>query len=44
MGKHNETRVSYGHSIVIDPWGNIIHDMGPEKVGVDIIDIDLGVI
>ncbi|VDN56412.1 unnamed protein product [Dracunculus medinensis] len=23
-GKHNEKRVSYGHSMVVDPWGTII--------------------
>jgi deaminated glutathione amidase len=30
-GKHNEKRESYGHSIVIDPWGVILADAG----GVD---------
>lgn len=23
-GKHNEGRSSYGHSLVVDPWGQII--------------------
>jgi len=30
-GKHNEKRESYGHSVVIDPWGEILADAG----GVD---------
>jgi len=27
-GKHNAKRESYGHSIVIDPWGEILVDAG----------------
>lgn len=23
-GKHNEKRVSYGHSMIVDPWGAVI--------------------
>lgn len=30
----------YGHSIVVDPWGNVTHDMGEEE-GVAVIDVDL---
>ncbi|KAK0615249.1 carbon-nitrogen hydrolase [Bombardia bombarda] len=28
VGKHNEKRVSYGHSMIIDPWGAILADVG----------------
>ena len=24
VGKHNESRVSYGHAVVVDPWGKMI--------------------
>lgn len=27
-GRHNEKRESYGHSLVIDPWGKILIDAG----------------
>lgn len=27
-GAHNEKRTSYGHSIVISPWGEIISELG----------------
>ena len=30
-GRHNEKRESYGHSLVVDPWGVIVADAG----GVD---------
>jgi len=28
FGKHNERRESYGHSIAINPWGDILADAG----------------
>lgn len=28
VGKHNEKRVSYGHSLIIDPWGTVLADLG----------------
>ena len=31
FGKHNRKRESYGHSLVVDPWGTVIADAG----GVD---------
>lgn len=27
-GRHNDKRVSYGHSLAIDPWGKILADAG----------------
>jgi predicted amidohydrolase len=27
-GKHNAKRESYGHSLIIDPWGQILADAG----------------
>lgn len=32
-GKHNEKRASYGHSMVIDPWGKILVELGEEWTG-----------
>jgi deaminated glutathione amidase len=29
-GRHNGKRHSYGHSVVIDPWGTIVADAGGE--------------
>lgn len=38
-GVHNEKMQTYGHSLVIDPWGDVLLDLGEgEKVGVADLD------
>lgn len=39
-GAHEDGRATYGHSTVIDPWGEVLLEMG-DKVGVAIAEIDL---
>ena len=39
-GTHQDGRQTYGHSVVIDPWGDVLLDMG-EGTGVGFVDIDL---
>lgn len=39
-GNHADGRATYGHSLVIDPWGEILLDMD-EPEGVGFADIDL---
>lgn len=39
-GEHAGGRRTYGHSLVVDPWGTIIADGGTEP-GVTVVDIDL---
>ena len=41
FGRHEDGRATYGHSLVIDPWGEILLDMG-EGTGVACAEIDLG--
>ena len=40
VGRHQDGRQTYGHSLVIDPWGEVLLDMG-EEVGVGFADVDL---
>lgn len=40
-GRHEDGRETYGHSLIVDPWGTILLDMG-EQVGVAFGEVDLG--
>ena len=40
VGHHEDGRNTFGHSLVADPWGDILLDMGEES-GVGFADIDL---
>src|SRR3954447_12309580 len=39
-GHHEDGRNTFGHSLVVDPWGDVLLDMG-EQNGVGFADIDL---
>ncbi len=41
VGKHADGRTTYGHSLVVDPWGDVLLDMGGESPGIGYCDIDL---
>jgi len=40
VGHHEDGRNTFGHSLVIDPWGDILLDMG-EETGVGFAEIEL---
>jgi deaminated glutathione amidase len=40
VGRHEDGRQTFGHSLVVDPWGEVLLDMG-EKPGLGFVDIDL---
>ena len=40
VGRHEDGRQTFGHSLVIDPWGEVLLDMGEEQ-GVGFADVDL---
>ncbi|HXH16111.1 MAG TPA: carbon-nitrogen hydrolase family protein [Sphingomonas sp.] len=39
-GTHADRRETYGHSLVVDPWGDVLLDMG-DATGLGFADIDL---
>lgn len=39
-GRHEDGRQTFGHSLVVDPWGEVLLDMGEER-GVGFADIEL---
>ncbi len=42
-GTHADGRSTYGHSLVVDPWGEVLLDMR-EGAGIATIDLDLGAV
>ena len=41
VGEHEDGRRTYGHSLVVDPWGEVLLDMGGEEPGLGFAEIDL---
>jgi predicted amidohydrolase len=39
-GRHEDGRETYGHSLVVDPWGEVLLEMG-EEPGLAFAEIDL---
>lgn len=39
-GRHADGRQTYGHSLVVDPWGDVLLDLGGEQAGLGFADID----
>jgi len=44
VGRHEDGRVTYGHSLVVDPWGKVLLDMGGEGPGLGFAELDLGTV
>ncbi|XP_068164365.1 deaminated glutathione amidase [Antennarius striatus] len=41
VGRHTEKRSSYGHALVVDPWGEVLGDCGGEGPGMTLVEIDM---
>jgi predicted amidohydrolase len=41
VGTHADGRSTFGHSLVVDPWGEVLLDMGGEAPGLGFADVDL---
>ena len=39
-GHHDDGRETYGHSLVVDPWGEVLLDMGERAPGLGFAEID----
>lgn len=40
VGQHADGRETYGHSLVVDPWGEVLLDLGGEEPGLGFAEID----
>ncbi|WP_102106709.1 carbon-nitrogen hydrolase family protein [Oceaniglobus roseus] len=41
VGRHEDGRRTWGHAMVVAPWGEVIRDMGGDAPGCAVIDLDL---
>lgn len=44
VGRHQDGRDTYGHSLVVDPWGKLLLDMGGEAPGLGFAALDPGAV
>ena len=42
VGHHDDGRTSYGHSLIVDPWGRVVVDLGGKETGCTTTVLDLG--
>lgn len=40
-GRHEDGRETYGHSLIVDPWGVVLADAGGAEPGIILAEIDL---
>jgi predicted amidohydrolase len=41
VGLHEDGRSTYGHSLAVDPWGDVLLDLGGEVTGLGFVEINL---
>ena len=44
VGRHEDGRQTYGHSLVVDPWGKVLLDMGGDEPGLGFAELDLAAV
>jgi predicted amidohydrolase len=44
VGRHQDGRETYGHSLVVDPWGRVLLDMGGDESGLGFAELDLAAV
>jgi predicted amidohydrolase len=40
VGRHEDGRSTYGHSLAVDPWGDVLLDMGGDMPGIAFVELD----
>ncbi|WJS97213.1 carbon-nitrogen hydrolase family protein [Novosphingobium humi] len=40
VGQHQDGRATYGHSLAVDPWGDVLLDLGGEAAGLGFAEIE----
>ena len=43
-GKHDDGRATYGHSMIVDPWGKVLAKLDNDEPGFIVADLDLDMV
>jgi predicted amidohydrolase len=43
-GQHQNGRATWGHSMIVDPWGRIMAEINSDKLGVAVAEIDVAAV
>ena len=41
VGDHDDGRKTYGHSMVVNPWGEVLANMGTDPASITTIDLNM---
>lgn len=41
FGEHDDGRKTYGHSMVVNPWGEVLADMGTKAASITMVDLNM---
>ncbi|KAF9961605.1 Nitrilase [Mortierella alpina] len=41
VGEHSSKRTSYGHAMIVDPWGRVVGECDGENEGIAVVSVDL---
>ncbi|KAF9436538.1 Carbon-nitrogen hydrolase [Entomortierella beljakovae] len=44
VGRHTEKRSSYGHAMIVDPWGKVVAECDGENEGIAVAPVELSVL
>ncbi len=42
VGRHDDGRETWGHALAVDPWGEVLADLGGGEPGLAVVALDLG--
>jgi predicted amidohydrolase len=44
VGHHDDGRDTWGHSLIVSPWGEVVADLGGSAPGLAVLDLDMAAV